>query len=113
VPQEVGLSTAEVYAQLDRMEGWREPLDLDAVRAVLDSGPATWETGFENDLQPAALALRPELAAVIEGLRAAGAMVAGVSGSGPTCFGLFADAPAAAATAEAIPGALVSGLRER
>jgi 4-diphosphocytidyl-2-C-methyl-D-erythritol kinase len=92
------------------MEGWREPLDLDAVRAILDSGPATC---FENDLQPAALALRPELAAVIEGLRAAGAMVAGVSGSGPTCFGLFADRDAAAATAEAMPGALVTSLRPR
>jgi 4-diphosphocytidyl-2-C-methyl-D-erythritol kinase len=113
VPQAEGLSTAEVYAQLDRMEGWREPLDLDAVRAVLDSGPSTWETGFENDLQPAALALRPELAAVIESLRAAGALVAGVSGSGPTCFGLYEDLRAAAATAEAIPGALVSSLRER
>jgi 4-diphosphocytidyl-2-C-methyl-D-erythritol kinase len=113
VPQAEGLSTADVYAQLDRMEGWREQLDVEAVRAAVDSDPSSWEAAFENDLQPAALALRPELAAVIAGLRAAGALVARVSGSGPTCFGLFAEPGAAAATAEAMPGALVTGLRPR
>ncbi len=65
VPQAEGLSTADVYAQLDRMEGWREQLDLEAVRATLDSDSSSWELAFENDLQPAALAMRPELAAVI------------------------------------------------
>src|ERR687896_1234451 len=113
VPQAEGLSTADVYAQLDRMEGWREQLDVEAVRATVDSGPSSWELVFENDLQPAALALRPELASVIDRLRAAGALVARVSGSGPTCFGLFADRNAAEATAEAMPGALVTSLRER
>jgi 4-diphosphocytidyl-2-C-methyl-D-erythritol kinase len=113
VPQDEGLSTADVYAQLDRMEGWRERLDVEAVRAAVDSDPSSWETAFENDLQPAALALRPELAVVISGLRAAGALVARVSGSGPTCFGLFADRGAAEATADAMPGALVTSLRER
>jgi 4-diphosphocytidyl-2-C-methyl-D-erythritol kinase len=113
VPQAEGLATGEVYAQLDRMEGWREPLDMEAVRRALDSDPSSWEAAFENDLQPAALALRPGLASVIDRLRAAGALVARVSGSGPTCFGLFDDRAAAAATAEAIPGALVTSLRER
>src|SRR5919106_1115537 len=107
VPQAEGLSTGDVYARLDRMEGWREFLDVEAVRAAVDSDPSSWETAFENDLQQAALATRPELVAVIAGLRAAGAVVARVSGSGPTCFGLFADAGAAEATAEAMPGAFI------
>jgi 4-diphosphocytidyl-2-C-methyl-D-erythritol kinase len=113
VPQAEGLSTGDVYAQLDRTEGWREFLDVEAVRAAVESDPSSWETAFENDLQQAALAMRPELAAVIAGLRAAGAVVARVSGSGPTCFGLFADPGAAEATAEAMPGALITSLRER
>jgi 4-diphosphocytidyl-2-C-methyl-D-erythritol kinase len=113
VPQAEGLSTGDVYAQLDRMGGSREHLDPEAVRAAVDSDPTVWETAFENDLQPAALSLRPELAVVIEGLRAAGALVARVSGSGPTCFGLFADRSAAEATAEAMPHALVANLRQR
>jgi 4-diphosphocytidyl-2-C-methyl-D-erythritol kinase len=113
VPQPEGLATGDVYAQLDRMEGWREQLDVEAVRASIDSDPSSWELAFENDLQPAALALRPELVSVIDRLRAAGALVARVSGSGPTCFGLFADRSAAEATAGAMPGALVTSLRER
>ena len=113
VPQAEGLATADVYAQLDRMEGWRAQLDVEAVRETLDSDPSSWELAFDNDLQPAALALRPELVAVIDRLRAAGALVARVSGSGPTCFGLFADRNAADATAEAMPGALVTSLRRR
>jgi 4-diphosphocytidyl-2-C-methyl-D-erythritol kinase len=113
VPQAEGLSTADVYAQLDRMEGWREQVDVEAVRATLDSDPSSWELAFENDLQPAALARRPELVSVIDRLRAAGALVARVSGSGPTCFGLFADRAAAEATAKAMPGALVTSLRLR
>jgi 4-diphosphocytidyl-2-C-methyl-D-erythritol kinase len=113
VPQSEGLATGDVYAQLDRLKGWREQLDVEAVRASIDSDPSSWELAFENDLQPAALALRPELASVIDRLRAAGALVARVSGSGPTCFGLFADRAAAEATAEAMPGALVTSLRLR
>jgi 4-diphosphocytidyl-2-C-methyl-D-erythritol kinase len=113
VPQAEGLSTGDVYAQLDRMEGWRDLLVVEDVRAAVDSDPSSWETAFENDLQQAALSMRPELAAVIAGLRAAGALVARVSGSGPTCFGLFADPNAAQATAAAMPGALVTSLRER
>jgi 4-diphosphocytidyl-2-C-methyl-D-erythritol kinase len=113
VPQAEGLATSDVYAQLDRMEGWREQLDIEAVQATLDSDSSSWELAFENDLQPAALSIRPELVSVIDSLRAAGALVARVSGSGPTCFGLFADPSAARATAEAMPGALVTSLRER
>jgi 4-diphosphocytidyl-2-C-methyl-D-erythritol kinase len=105
VPQPEGLATAQVYAQLDRMEGWRDVLDPESTRAALKD----WS--LENDLQPAALALRPELAGQLEDLRSAGALAALVSGSGPTCFGLFAGHAAAASAAAAIPGAFVARLR--
>jgi 4-diphosphocytidyl-2-C-methyl-D-erythritol kinase len=42
-----------------------------------------------NDLQPAALALAPEIEEALDAARAAGADVAMVSGSGPTVLGLF------------------------
>lgn len=105
VTQDHGLSTAAVYEQLDRSGGWRAELDPDRVRA-LGAGV------LENDLQPAALALRPELGAVLDRLRDAGARGALVSGSGPTCFGLFRHGPEADAAAAAIPGALSVRLRE-
>ena len=54
--------------------------DLEAIAACL-----------HNDLEPCALALRPELAAKKAALLRAGALAAIVSGSGPTVLGLVAD----------------------
>ena len=49
-----------------------------------------------NDLQPAAIALRPVIGEVLSALEAApDCLLARMSGSGATCFGLFADAAAA------------------
>ncbi len=112
VPQAEGLRTGAVYRRLDQLRGWRERLDPGAVRAVAEADPAAWAGALENDLQPAALALRPELAGTLEYLRSAGALAALVSGSGPTCFGLFADRAAAEAAAAGSPGALVTRLRQ-
>ena len=46
----------------------------------------------------------------LDALRGAGALGAAVSGSGPTCFGLFADRAAAEAARRGLPGALVTEL---
>jgi 4-diphosphocytidyl-2-C-methyl-D-erythritol kinase len=109
VPQREGLSTAAVYAQFDRMGGGREQLDLDRLRELVPD--MVLAPVLINDLQPAALALRPELEDVLGSVRAAGALGALVSGSGPTCFGLFSDRASAQAAAATIDGALVTGLR--
>ena len=108
VPQQEGLSTATVYAQLDRMKGWRERLDPRPLREFARSPDLR---ALENDLEPAALSLRPELARVLEHLRQAGALAARITGSGSTAFGVFADRGAAEAAAEGIDGALVTALR--
>jgi 4-diphosphocytidyl-2-C-methyl-D-erythritol kinase len=55
-----------------------------------------------NDLEPAALSLRPEIDEALERLREAGAAHVAVTGSGPTTFGLFADSGPAQAAAAAI-----------
>ena len=62
-----------------------------AARRSPAPGRPTLAAGLENDLQPAALSLRPDLTAALERLRSEGALGAAVSGSGPTCFGLFDD----------------------
>jgi 4-diphosphocytidyl-2-C-methyl-D-erythritol kinase len=110
-PQPHGLATAAVYAQLDRMRAWRDELDPHPLRALTAAGPEALAAALQNDLQPAALALRPELSRALGDLRAAGAAGALVSGSGPTCFGLFTDGAAADRAAASIPGALVATLR--
>jgi 4-diphosphocytidyl-2-C-methyl-D-erythritol kinase len=53
-----------------------------------------------NDLEAAAIALCPPIARVLHALDAAGALFWRMSGSGATCFGLFAD-PVAATVAAA------------
>ncbi|HEY7598969.1 MAG TPA: hypothetical protein VH741_03500, partial [Candidatus Limnocylindrales bacterium] len=109
VPQSAGLSTADVYAEFDRLGGGRRELDLGALRAL--TREMALLPVLANDLQPAALALRPELGAVLGSLRGAGALGALVSGSGPTCFGLFEDRAAAENVAAKIEGAVAAGLR--
>ena len=111
VPDPEGLSTATVYAELDRLGGARASLDPEPLRELATAAPAELAAGLENDLQQAALSLRPDLSARLDSLGSAGALGAAVSGSGPTCFGLFADRRAAHEAAASIPGALVTELR--
>lgn len=74
-----------------------------ALLAALADGDAVALAGaLANDLQPAALSLRPALAATLRAGTEAGAIGALVSGSGPTCAFLVKDADAAAAVAEAL-----------
>ena len=107
-PQREGVLTADVYAQLDRMAGWRERLDPQPLR---DFARSPSPGALENDLQPAAMALRPELARVLDALGETGALGTLVSGSGPTCFGLFAGRAEAERRAGKINGAIAAELR--
>lgn len=111
VPQREGLPTAAVYAEADRIGATRSELDPDAVRALARAPLPELARGLENDLQAAALSLRPELERPLEALREAGALAALVTGSGPTTFGVFATVEEAERAAARIPGALVSTLR--
>jgi len=111
LPDSEGLSTKAVYAELDRLAGTRTDLDPEPLKRLATATPETLAAALENDLQPAALSLRPDLGARLGALGDAGALGVAVSGSGPTCFGLFPDRPAAEAAAARLPGALVTELR--
>nr|WP_073134774.1 4-(cytidine 5'-diphospho)-2-C-methyl-D-erythritol kinase [Roseomonas rosea] len=61
---------------------------------------------LRNDLEPPAISLCPPIAGVLEALSALpGALMARMSGSGATCFALFADAAAAEHAAMLLPPA--------
>ena len=61
---------------------------------------------LRNDLEAPAVALCPPVAEVLAALRALpGCLLARMSGSGATCFALFAEADAARQAAAALPGA--------
>jgi 4-diphosphocytidyl-2-C-methyl-D-erythritol kinase len=118
-----GLATPEVYAACDRLRAARAarspgppgparalrpgPPELStALMAALRSGsPAAVGPLLANDLQPAALSLRPGLRRTLAAGRELGATGAMVSGSGPTCAFLAADAGHARDLAVSLTGA--------
>ncbi|MBK9738226.1 MAG: 4-(cytidine 5'-diphospho)-2-C-methyl-D-erythritol kinase [Actinobacteria bacterium] len=84
-----GLSTPAVYAECDRLRGGRavpEPYVSDMLMQAVRAGdPMLLGKSVHNDLQAAALSLRPSLAQVLEVGDDFGALGGLVSGSGPTC----------------------------
>jgi 4-diphosphocytidyl-2-C-methyl-D-erythritol kinase len=106
-----GLSTAQVYAACDRIRAARgEEPALDGpdsrLMAALRSGKAGEVAPLlANDLQAAAISLRPELRRTLAAGEEHGALAGIVSGSGPTCAYLAKDARHAAALAVALAGA--------
>ena len=103
-----GLSTGEVYAELDRLQAWREDIDPEPVRELATGTLPEIAERVENDLERATLSLRPEREQALEELRRAGALAAAISGSGPTAFGLFRSTQEAAEAASQIEGALLT-----
>ena len=98
---EGGLSTPDVYAELDRLraEGAAPPplgSTDDLLAALRQRNPAVLAEVLGNDLEAATLSLRPELAATLATGRKAGALAGLVCGSGPSCVFLAQNAPRAA-----------------
>lgn len=103
-----GLSTAEVFAEADRLGLGRPAEELEDLAVLLreaagsGASPLAYPDLLVNDLTEAALSLRPEIGEALETLRAAGAPVAILSGSGPTAVGLFPDLAAAQRAADSL-----------
>jgi 4-diphosphocytidyl-2-C-methyl-D-erythritol kinase len=92
-----GLSTPAVYRELDTLRDSSWPPapagNPDRLMAALrQRDPEVLGAALGNDLQAAALSLRPQLADVLKAGHDAGAIAGIVSGSGPTCVFLAADA---------------------
>ena len=104
-----GLSTPDVYDELDRLRANSSPQRVGAVEPVLEAlasgDPRQLALLLGNDLQVAAISLRPALRRTLRAGVSAGALVGMVSGSGPTCAFLCADADAAVRVAAELAGA--------
>jgi 4-diphosphocytidyl-2-C-methyl-D-erythritol kinase len=108
VPSAQGLSTADVYAA-SAPNPIYAAVQGDLIRAVHTARSAADVAALVgNDLQPAALSLQPGIAASLDAVRAAGALAAAVSGSGPTVFGVFPDPAAAEAASAAVPDSIAT-----
>ena len=107
VGDELALEDAGIAGTSVLLVNPRQPLSTGAVFAGWDGtdrGPlAHWRDG-RNDLEPAARALVPAIAWVLDWLGAQdGVTTARMSGSGATCFALFDDEVARDRAAAAVP----------
>ena len=86
-----GVSTPAVFRARD--PGFSEPLDMASGWSGLPQF-VDWLANARNDLEAAALTLCPVVGDALAWLRATpGCLLARMSGSGATCYGVFARAP--------------------
>ena len=105
-----GLPTADVYSELDRLRSHGSPPqrlgDAELLLEALASGdPRRLALLLGNDLQAAAVSLRPTLRRTLRAGVDAGALAGIVSGSGPSCAFLCSGADAAVRVAAELAGA--------
>jgi 4-diphosphocytidyl-2-C-methyl-D-erythritol kinase len=104
-----GLSTPVVYAEFDRLNESAPPAEPQVAPALLSAlragDPAALGALLSNDLQEAALSLRPELAETLAVGDDCGALGSMISGSGPTAMFLAGDEEHALDIALALTGA--------
>ena len=108
VPAQEGLSTPAVYRRFDELNpdapaAPAGPLTL--LNALRDGDVVALARALHNDLQPAALDLRPELGDLITAGEDAGALRGLVSGSGPTVVFLVGSPDEARAVAGGLTAA--------
>jgi 4-diphosphocytidyl-2-C-methyl-D-erythritol kinase len=90
----VPIATADVFHKLDLSIGARHSGPIADVAAT-----CTWR----NDLEQAATMIAPQIADVLENLRSTpGLRHAAMSGSGATCYGIYADLASAAGAARGL-----------
>lgn len=118
---DVGLSTPEVYAELDRHRErhvhdiappvGQPTVDIEVLQALRAGDPHQLAEYLYNDLQAPALHLEPSLAATLETGELQGALAGIVSGSGPTVAFLAADQDAALELQVALSASRLTVLR--
>jgi 4-diphosphocytidyl-2-C-methyl-D-erythritol kinase len=98
------VSTAEVFGALERRDNPAAPPAPARFAGVGDM--TAWLARQRNDLEAPARAIVPAIGAALGALRwRTDCLLARMSGSGATCFGVFADQAAAMAAADAIRAA--------
>jgi 4-diphosphocytidyl-2-C-methyl-D-erythritol kinase len=94
VPARLGLSTPAVYRHYDELTP-DAPAEVNVpselVAALADPDSRALAAALGNDLEDAAVDLRPELGELLEAGERAGALRGLISGSGPTCVFLCTD----------------------
>lgn len=103
-----GLSTQAVFGEYDSFGDGSLSLDIgEAASAIIAGDYARADTFCGNALERAAIRLMPGIAKAIEAMRANGARMARMSGSGSTVFGVFDNYDDALRAQSAIKGSIL------
>jgi 4-diphosphocytidyl-2-C-methyl-D-erythritol kinase len=87
----VGVSTAQVYHDLDQIKDPQHP-NIDGQLAALESGIlSSICQDMENILESVTIPMHPVINDIKEGMLSCGAIHSLMSGSGPTVFGIYSD----------------------
>lgn len=103
VPSKEGLSTPAVYRHFDTLHPHTSstpPSAVPVIEALASGNAKRLSLALHNDLQEAAVDLRPELGALLSRGELAGALRGMVTGSGPTCIFLCESATSARSVAD-------------
>jgi len=91
----VALATPDVYRAYDASRTSLTPVragsTMPGISALREGGDYALAELLENDLEQAAVRLCPCISELREVIEGSGALVVGMSGSGPTVFGVFRD----------------------
>jgi len=95
----VALATADVYRAYDATVASLTPVragsTMPVISALREGGDQALADLLENDLERVAVRLCPRIGELREVIEGSGSLAVGMSGSGPTVFGIFRDTIAA------------------
>ena len=98
----VAVSTGEVFRRLGRTETGTLAFAPPLPSAMTQKALLAHLSATRNDMEEAARAIAPAIGDVLDAMRAEGAMLARMCGSGATCYALFASDEAAMRAAQAL-----------
>lgn len=87
----VSVSTKEIYQRVDKYKMFNKVDNIKLVESLETGNSSAAFSNMKNVMQDVTSEICPEIANITEKLESLGAEVALMSGSGATCYGVFAD----------------------
>ena len=104
----VSVSTKEIYQRVDKYKMFNKVDNIKLVESLETGNSSVAFSNMKNVMQDVTSEICPEIANIIEKLESLGAEVALMSGSGATCYGVFADENVAKVAQKQLSGSITA-----